>query len=752
MSFRTTIVLLVLLIVVGGYFFYIDPGDDNGYEQPNDTGDEIGSPLFEAETFDDKAVEKVTIDRDGKTVVIEKDGSDWKQVQPVTFAVNSWTADRFGQSAAALRYVKRFTPGDGEEPELDQMGLSPPKARVTFIIGGETKTTRTLKLGKKLSIGGRGYVMLGDDPEVYVVDDPLHTMALDQKPSEWRNKSLSGPKESQADRVNLTRDGTPVELVKTDGTWALGAPDSGRVDTQAVAGLCDAVGRIYVNEFVKDQPADISIYGLDEPTTSLRIQVPPITAAVTEGDESEEPAGEPEVTILRVGAPASLKKEHFFATLTSVREGKTFGDDVVFTIGKSDVEKLAKSADDLRDPRITLVKAREVNELRIDRASTAPIVVTRGDEGWKFSAAENPPYDPDAAAVSDLIDAIVDSKADAYTSAPTGQPTATVTLTTGGRPEPDVLKVFESDRKKRHVVVRNNETTGYLTPTKKLQGLFEPVLSLRHRTILALATDRVNRISLARPDGLKLVFSRAPVDAAEESAEPESGDAKPAPPLGPWTLAGHDKFESKALDELVEAIDPLRAERWVTEPGEIGKDVFELTVAAVLGEASTLRIDPTTRKATAEADDAFEVKQSLVDALNAEFRYRTVIEAANDDIEQVAVSRGDDTVTIEKDEDGKYVSVDGDQLDQAAAGGLFDTLAGLRVERYVKPLTMQDQDAAARITLRTKDQKTCVLRLAGKEGQTDVATIEPAGEGLGWFKLSEDALGKLTGELVKEEE
>ena len=48
-----------------------------------------------------------------------------------------------------------------------------------------------------------------------------------------------------------------------------------------------------------------------------------------------------------IGAAADLKDESFFATWSTGPEPSA----VVFSVGKNDVEKFGKSADDLRDPR-----------------------------------------------------------------------------------------------------------------------------------------------------------------------------------------------------------------------------------------------------------------------------------------------------------------------------------------------------------------------------------------------------------------
>ena len=770
MNFRTTFVLLLLLIVVGGYFLFFEKGQEVPFDEPDGTPDgEIGTILFDTDEFDAKTVEKVTIERDGQTVILDKQGTDWKQTAPVTFALNSWSADRFGSSTAELRWIERFEPGDKDQPALDQIGLAPPKATVTLATGGAQQTTRTIKLGKTLSIGGRGYLMLGEDAsKVYLVGNGLHALVLSQTPAEWRSKSLSAPTEGQADRVALAGRGRAIELIKTDGNWALGAPHSGRAATKAVADLCQAVDSLYVNEFVKDQPADLSMYGLDDPATVVRIQVPklpaPSDAAAGSDDEQDEeddapapqPAGEPELTILHLGAPTDLKKEHYFATLTTVKNGVASGGDVVFTVGKSSVEKFDKQVDDLRDPRITVLPALEVSGVRLARPGQPAIAVARRDADWTFSAEQAPPYEPDEKVVSDLIEALTGAEADAYAAVPESDPAVTVTLTAGGRPEPDVLKIFESEKEDRHLVVRNNEATGYLVPTEKLEGLFKPVLALRQRTVVTLPRERLDRITVSQADGLKLEFTRT-VAALPEPPASQPATSQPAivpalDPPGPWQLAGHEKLELGALNKLIGELDPVRAERWLAAPAAFGDEVLEVSLSTADDDAdATLRIDVTTLQAVADGvDGTFEVKQALLDALNAEFRHRTVQPVAADSISKVTIARGGQEISIRKDSDAKYVTPDHEtELDQTAAGAVFDAVAGLRAERYVAALDSPEEDLAATITVHARDDQRFVLRLYDREGHAGTATIEPARPGLEWFTLSEATLKDLKAQVVK---
>src|SRR5690606_33361077 len=152
--------------------------------------------------------------------------------------------------------------------------------------------------------------------------------------------------------------------------------------------------------------------------------------------------------------------------------------------------KFDKSADDLRDPRITPLKAVDINELTVRTQSDAYKLV-KSAAGWNFEEAQpditRPDFNADDAQTAALLDAIVKAQATGYASdgelaAP---PVGTVTLSAIGRPEPDVLRIHAADSN-TYPVYRNQETVGYRVPTDALAAVFKPALALRDREVIDL--------------------------------------------------------------------------------------------------------------------------------------------------------------------------------------------------------------------------------------------------------------------------
>jgi len=636
MNFKTTIVLLILLSLVAGYFYLVEK-DKPATELV--TRADTSTPLFKDGDIDAEKIETLTIVRGSDKVVIKKSDKDWNQTEPVAFPLNGWSVSRIPEDAKVLAYSDSFKPGVNERPTLEQAGLKPPQAEVTF---AGKDGSHTIKLGKKLTIGGSGYAMIDSDEKVYIVDEALHDSLLKQPVKDWRKKSLTSLKEGEAKHITITRSDGGVEIVKTEGTWALEGNASGRVATKAVSDLLSAFSGIYIADFEADQPKDLGLFGLVKPAAVFRIE-----------------SGDDKVTELKVGSAKGFKDDHFFATLD---DGK-----VVFSISKADKEKFAKSAADLRDKRVTIVPANDIKAVKLEAPSREAIVVERSDKGWKFTSAE-PGYAPDGGLIADRLDALAKVEADSFIAGfkPSSEPAATLTLTATGRADPDVLEVYAGEKDDQRVVVRNSESTGYVVKADKIVDVTGPLLTWRDRTVLDITGDKVNQFSLTRPDGLTLNFQR----------EAAADDATKTP--GKWTLAGADSFENAAFDSLRVYFAPLLADRWADQ-GKPGKDSYVVKI-----NDQTVTIDPASMLATATGvDGVFQVSKAMIDALGAELRDRTLLSAGVDDIKSVKV--GD--VTITKNADKKYVDASGNELDQSAAAGVIDTLAGLRVERYLNAPT-----------------------------------------------------------------
>ncbi len=710
MNFKTTVMLLMLLVIASMAYYLMER---RGIEVPGLDGDDasdLGTAIFDETRFDADATASIIITSDGDPIELSKSGTGWWQTGPVRFALNGWPVDRMSDTAAELRYIERYQTGGVELSSLEAAQLDPPRAVVTFGFGKETGlSSQTIKLGKKL-LGGRAYVMIDDDPHVYVVDDSLHKQILDKKISSLRKTQLDAPEAGKVRRISLKRDGQRIDMVRSDSGWILESPHSGRVDTNAVKDLIGHVDAIYIDGFKSDDPSALSMYGLDAPQTVVAIELSqPVASDPKDGKQStDDPVVAPtQMHVLRIGA-SDFKQEKYFATWSDTPDAST----VVFAISKSDKENFDKQPDDFRDARITTVARKDMREITLNRSGgdVFKLLYTHGLGTWSF-AKPGPGFDANNIESGRLTDAIIAAKAEAYRpdAYPADEPAAIVSVVGINRSEPDVLRIYGVDDSGQRLVLRNHEKTGYLVPADDLRIVFEPVLAFRDRIVLDRSPSNLTALTIKRPDGFMYQFSCV----SDEQASNDVDGHEPTPQPCRWKLLGHNRLESQALENLITQLLPLNTTRWYKTAGDM-KNPYSIQFGFTDGKSIQYAVDPASRIAREiisdeppyYGPDVFEVSEKLIESLDAEYRYRTVLEFKADEIVKVTVTRGNRSITVSKDDNDQFASDDEQLIDQAAAAGLFDTLAGLRIQRHLEQLQFEPAQPATKIEIELKGDVT----------------------------------------------
>ena len=769
MSFKTTAVLLVLVLFVGAYFFLFERHPTTLKQADQDLierSDEEGQPIGELAWLGD-AVGSVTVVKPGQdAVVITNESGQWAQAEPVRFPLDRAAIEGLIQDAAGLRYVERFTPGTEGMPTLEDADLQRVWVELTFEEAGGSGRTATIKLGPT-TVGGRGYVRLGEREDVYVVNDDLHTRTVAARVSQWRRKSFDVPTEGQARKVALAYDGKTIATAKIDGSWQLESPYSGRVDAEAVARLLGGLRAVTVDEFGVDLPDSLSPYGLDSPQVAVTVwsstfsgdrespSSQPAGGGVGDGGLSQVSALTQQTLVM--GGFTGLGEDAVYATWS--QDGQ-YGD-VVFAVAAEAVEPLRRTVDQMRDPRVITTAAGDVRQLALDRAEGQDINLVRSVDGWTFGDPK-PPYDADHGAASQWVDSLVGIGAQSYRPdyQPVGGPLMTVSIGVLGSTD-ETVRVYHGDTPETLIAVRNDETVGYVVSTEQLGGMFLPAIFLRQRTVLDLSSADVVRVSLSRPDGAVYTFERPvsgrgqsqPVGDERDGVDDGSGQTpteRPADPPGrgdesSWVLVGHDHFEQADWRDLWALLRVLRAEGWAvgsqtTSAAEAGP-VTWVSLERSDGTVHTLLVHTELRRAKLDAqEDWFEISDALAGLVDREFRYRTVLPLGVEQIASVEFSNPEGSVRLERDRSGAYVSGSGQAVDPEMAAEVFETLAGLRVERFTQPLHVPLPVTTVTVTSATGQEYRLVLpRLSGHE---TTATL-----GQQWFELDAKAIAVLLAPL-----
>jgi len=752
MNIKTTLFLLAMLVGIGVYFIFIEKGREGTIgETPHNE-----NPVFIAEELFPPGVKTVELHwADGQRASMAQDErGNWMQTAPVKFPLNAIRVQGgLIQDAASLRFVDKFIPDTAGKPTLKETDLVKPRASLHLV--GEYRDTQidretgkpivktkpfdqTIHLGAGVT-GSRGYIRINDDPSVYVVNNTLHMIMLNERVADWRQRKLDVPTDAQADRIAIAAEGKTIELMKTDGDWLFAPPLSDRIAPKAPMAILAAIREIPLARFVEDQPANLATFGLDKPSAQVTIQTT---------------ATEPRQRTLRIGGPADPAAQTYHATWSLGEEPSS----VVFTITRDARARImAIQADDIRDPRITPIKTGGVTELKI-RIGEEPAVSLQKSTttGWQFAVAPGqgpPPFRPDQDAVNQLVAKIAGASAKYYRQA-TGKPTnptAVIALSSKiGLETQDMLTFFpppagsvpKGDDTPFTMVLRNNEQTGYLVPTEQIQPLLDPVIKLRDRQLIDLKPEAIEKVMIKHSDGITYTFHQF-VPSVTPNAKPQ------------WQMVRAEKFEREMLEFLVKQISTLRADTWLAKSEPIGSHQSTMTIQIKDQSPVIITCDLDTRHAEmAGIDGQFLLSEQMRILLDAEYRPRTVLELAQGDVTQVTINRKDAKPwTIGKDDLNRYQALGPDgkplttvKVTASVAAKLFDSLMPLRVWRYVekpKDAAISDATTTLELTTRTGQKHTIYI---GFKDQPALATIKDQ-----WFTLHPETLSRLLAEAAKSE-
>lgn len=686
MNYKTTLILIVLLLLSGAAFFWLKSRSTATMPTAQDDGQ--GQRLV-AERFKTDQVTGIQLEIGGKAAIFRKEIDAWWQNEPARFELNDWAVRDLLEVAASLRSSHWLIPGQDDAPTADKLGFSPFQGRLV-LMDESGKPLLTLALGR-LSLGGRAYLRLNDDPKVYVVGDRLHRKLMDQPLDGWRRKTLHPAALGQLDGLTLTHSGQTIDLKQTDGKWTLAGNRSDRIDSEALAALIGHLNGTYIQKFIAEGMINQADFGLNHPTLRLQMRRLPLP------DHPEAIVDE-----LLIGAPSDLAQEHYYAMwtrwsapLSASGEKPDQNGKVVFEIAKSDLDKLKKKVDDLRDGRILLAPPNEIRWIHV-RSRSEDYRLERTGGRWEFPASENQTEQPmpvDQADVAQIIEHLSQAKALGFAKASDESELATITLQAAGRNEPEILKIHRSDKNNQRLVYRQGDSVGAFINAKLVDAILQPMASLRERTLLQIKPESIKRI-LIRHRGQRI----------DEWTRADST----------WRLNGSSSYEKPALEALLKAVNPLRAVRWITEVPPT-QPMADLTLEVIDSNDHSLVMHLNTRGRVACVPGLHlaELDEATVNAIDAEMAQRTILSMAAADMAQLTIRQGKEQWSIRRLDNGRYFSDQRLELSHVDAAALFDVLAGLRAMRFVDPALFDRASAWATLEIQpTHPQETVEIQLA----------------------------------------
>ncbi len=321
MRLKITLTLLIILLGLLTYIFYVDPWSDRSRLDGEDSN-ALASLAVDIDYL------RINDNNKNRAVTLEKEENDWMLTEPFRWPANTFAVERILTQLQFLDTKVSFgTDRIGQAgSSLAEYGLAPPGLTLEFGSGGNRYS---IGIGKATDLGNHLYLLSFDRTKINVVDRSLLD-SLSIEIESLRNPRIFRSNIFEIDSWNLQlreANNLRTRVTKNNNRWTLETPINTRADSIEVNTLLGKLLEMKSLRILQPTPADLSLYGLQEPL--LRIAI--------ESDQTRE--------ALEVGNPVD-------PTDPVIRYAKLENRNTVFEIEIDYLQELEKAQTNLRDRRI----------------------------------------------------------------------------------------------------------------------------------------------------------------------------------------------------------------------------------------------------------------------------------------------------------------------------------------------------------------------------------------------------------------
>ncbi len=734
MNFKTTFVLLIALVIIGVGLWLAAPQLEQADRETAASEPEAAAVAIFETTPETGEILRVELARpDRETFVFERlqgadepAGGKWQMVAPLEVPVEGHTVRGLINAVVNLESRSTFAPGAAGQPDAAGAGLAPPVATITLV--DEFDKTWTLEVGEPVIMSSDTYVRAADADVIHIAKRDLKPLVAKEL-DEYRAKRLVDLKIDDAAHVHIEHDGVTYDLSRTDGEqWVINEPVRAHADREKVRGLIMRFNGLRADEFVEDAPQSLASFGLEPAwlrfsvTTETEREVAPAAPA----DPTATQPAEPETEVVTETHGLVLGGVDIAGTK---RYASPADQPWVVAINKANAERLVPDLTELRDPRVTRVKAADVTKLEIESGGDR-IVLNKADGRWQGSG-ELEQLDDEA--MRGLLEAIEDLEAVDYVNQPgppeqygLATPRATLTVYASGAVEPLTIRVGSKTPSGRHAhVQRAGDPTVIVASAAQADRLAVDALALRSRQIFEYTEILLRQIDIERPamtyrlvrDGTEWTLAQ-PADAPVAKT-PVRIFTSDLARLRARQIVGTDSFAEYGLDEPLTTI----TFEVLDVPGPTTQGVTEERPNI----HHTLRLSRVAGVPYARKDDApyvFELDDTVWKSLTGELIEPKLFSFDAEAIRSVRIeSTGGTLMFVKQDGEWTYPADPYVDLSQKTVGDFVKEIAELRAEAF---FAYRDGDLAAEQLI--DPPARLIINLAGDEAVTVHMTPERPGE------------------------
>ena len=204
---------------------------------------------------------------DGTEVECAMEKGGWVLKKPVEDQGNKDEIDKVIDKLKDLEVDKEDFVAE-EAADLAKYGLDKPQLVAVVY---QKDVSQTVLVGKKAEGKTDKLYAKRKDESAIVAIKKSFLDDVKKKPKDLRDRKLARVEKDDVEAAEIKRGDQLVVMAKKDGDWLLSKPKEMKADTWEVEELFTDVGKLEVDDFVEDKPADLAKYGLDKPMAEITL-------------------------------------------------------------------------------------------------------------------------------------------------------------------------------------------------------------------------------------------------------------------------------------------------------------------------------------------------------------------------------------------------------------------------------------------------------------------------------------------------
>jgi hypothetical protein len=347
MRFRGTLVLLVLCAAVGAFIYYYEIKGGEKREQAKQEQNRLWK-------LESSAIQQIDLITAAQHIRGVRTGEkDWKITLPRELYADS---DEFNKLAGSVAELNRESVIEPNATDLSRFGLSP--AEETLELRTKDGKEYGVRVGNNNPTGSSTYAALKGKSEVFLIASST-AGNFRKKLDDLRNRSVLSFETLDVQTLDLKSAKGEVDLAKENDKWWIQGKERWNADSSAVSDILSGLSSGRVKEFFDDTPDSYVTLGFDKPVADVRVTLGKDRAIkhLVIGMEKSK--------LLKKGEKKAEAEKKDAESGSDIYTAMDQSRKEVFFVDKELVDKLLKSASDLRDKKLATFQRWDIDSITL---------------------------------------------------------------------------------------------------------------------------------------------------------------------------------------------------------------------------------------------------------------------------------------------------------------------------------------------------------------------------------------------------